>query len=205
MTQGRETMRENDSAQRDDKTGRRWRVSAGLSLFALAALVGMIACTPPSVEVKRAALSKITTTGLAIKLDLSVFNPNSYTLPLKSVGWDLDLFRADFTQGSVALSQSIGSNATNMVPVPLGVRFAQAKAGVDKFLSGQNIPWQIGGKCTFDTPAGPIFVAYAKDGIWPNPIKGGLKLGERTERPSRDLVIKESIDVEIASRSVASE
>ena len=132
----------------------------------------LVACAPPQVQVQRADLAKLTTTGLRIDMNLSIFNPNTYAVPLQSVGWVLDLFRADFTQGTVRMGQQIGANRNTGVKVPLGVRFASARASVQKFLSGQSIPWGIAGKCDFNTPIGPVFVQYAKDGIWKNPLKG---------------------------------
>ena len=157
-------------------------ISSGILACAL------VACAPPQVNLQRADLAKLTTTGLRIDMNLAIFNPNTYSVPLQSVGWDLDLFRADFSQGSVRLAQQIGANRNTGVKVPLGIRFASARASVQKFLAGQSIPWGIDGKCDFNTPIGPVFVQFAKDGLWKNPLKKQAGV----EQHEDDLLVTES-------------
>ena len=61
-----------------------------VALLALAS--GAIACAAPRVDLSRAGISKITTTGLRVMLDLAVSNPNQYELPIRQVSWNLGLF-----------------------------------------------------------------------------------------------------------------
>lgn len=145
-----------------------------MSACVMLSAVALFACTPPQVQLKRADLAKLTTTGFRVDMNLAIFNPNTYTLPLKSIGWNLALFKAPFTSGTVGTANQVAANRTTPVRVPLGIRFASAKSSIQKFLSGRDIPWGIGGKCNFNTPAGPIFVQFAKEGNWTNPLKGRI-------------------------------
>lgn len=139
-------------------------------------LVLAAACSPPRVNVKDAALTSLNLQGLAARIDLGIFNPNTYSVPLKSVEWRLDLFNAAFSQGLVPFTRQIAANQNADVRVPISVQLRNAAIGVQKLLSGQIIPWGVMGKCNFNTPAGPIFVEFNKKGRWNNPIRGGLKI-----------------------------
>ena len=149
-----------------------------LGLFGLGLMIG--ACSAPKVNLKSAALTKLTTTGLNIGLNMNVNNPNSYKIPLRGLSWDLKLWRAAFNNGSINLNRQI-AKGNNAVQVPLGIRFRSAALGIQKFASGRNIPWNIGGACSFKSPLGPLKVNYSKGGTWTNPLKGksigGIRLG----------------------------
>lgn len=161
----------------------RWGVAMGCVTMVT---VAGVACSPPQVNLQRADLNKITTTGFRVVMNLSIFNPNAYSIPLDSVGWDLALFRKPFTKGTASTRNQIGASSTAAVEVPLGVRFSSVSWGVQQFMTGQDIPWGLGGQCNFSTPAGPINVGFSKDGVWKNPLKGqtGIRLGavEREQR-----------------------
>lgn len=168
-----------------------------------------IACTPPQVNLQQAKLSKLTTTGFRIMMNLSIFNPNAYTLPLSSVGWDLNVFNRALTRGSVNTNNQITASSTSPVSVPLGIRFSSVSMGVKDFMSGRDIPWGIAGKCNFKTPAGPIYVNFAKKGQWKSPLQngGGIRLGDLDEDQSMDepvIVTREaSLTIEVPRLNVA--
>lgn len=165
---------------------RQFHRRASAALLALCASIGIAACAAPTVDIQRAALSKLTTTGFLVNLDLAINNPNTYTLPLRHLDWNLDLYNARFTQGGVDLNDRINPQSTGRVRVPLGIRFQSVQAGVHNILAGKNIPWGIGGKCDFNTPVGPVFVRFAKDGVWNNPLQNtGVRI-PNLHIPTRD-------------------
>ena len=119
---------------------------------------------------KDALLKRITTSRLDIGLNLAIFNPNTYTLPVQAVDWKLNLFRSPFTDGSTAFKHNIGPQSRSTVEVPLGITYSAARVGVQNLLTKRSIPWGVDGGCTFRTPAGPIRVAFGQDGSWQNPL-----------------------------------
>ena len=173
-----------DERRGDDPSHENGAVSArshrllAVSALALCLAIGVVACSPPQVNLRQANLTKITTTGFRVVMNLSIFNPNAYSLPLENVGWDLNLFNRPFTRGSVNTNNQIAASATSPVDVPLGIRFSSVSMGVRDFMSGKNIPWGIKGRCHFKTPAGPIYVNFARQGSWKSPLQGGgIRLG----------------------------
>lgn len=128
-------------------------------------------CSLPEVKLKDALLTKLTTKNLEVGLNLEIFNPNDYALPLQMVDWDLDLFRADFTNGETAFSRNIPAGRRAPVQVPIGINFQSVAVGVQSLLTNKQIPWGIGGGCSFRIPASdPIRVGFSQKGSWANPL-----------------------------------
>ena len=178
------------------KTCARWG-SLYLMLFCLGLTLG--ACAAPKVDLRSAALTKVTTTGLNVMMNMNVNNPNSFTIPLSRLSWDLKLFRTAFNQGALQLDRQI-AKGNNAVSVPLGMRFKSMALGVQKFASGQSIPWDLGGQCNFNTRAGNFNVKYGKSGTWANPLKGkgigGIRLGKVQGEPVRQAQASFSITLD---------
>jgi LEA14-like dessication related protein len=130
-----------------------------------------VSCAAPQVSLKSALLTKISLQSLEIGLDLEIFNPNEYAVPLESIDWDLSLFDAPFTSGQTDFRRQLGAQARAQVRVPLGIQFSSLAMGVDKLLTGRAIPWGIEGGCTFRTPAGPIRIDFSGSGSWANPLR----------------------------------
>lgn len=128
-------------------------------------------CALPEVQLKDALLTKLTTKNLEIGLNLEIFNPNDYALPLQMIDWDLDLFRADFTNGETAFSRNIPAQVRAPVQVPIGISFQSLAVGVDSLLTKREIPWGIGGGASFRIPTRePIRVGFSQSGSWKNPL-----------------------------------
>lgn len=138
-------------------------------LFAVAAFGS--GCALPEVTLKDALLTKLTQKSLEIGLNLEIFNPNDYQLPLQMVDWDLDLFRADFTNGETGFSRNIPAGRRAPVQVPIGINFQTVAIGVQNLITKREIPWGIGGGCSFRVPTqDPIRVGFSQTGAWANPL-----------------------------------
>lgn len=128
-------------------------------------------CSLPEVTLKDAMLTKLTTKSLEIGLNLDIFNPNDYQLPLQMVDWDLDLFRTDFTNGETPFSRNIPAQRRAAVQVPIGINFQSVAIGVQSLLTNRQIPWAIGGGASFRVPTqDPIRVGFSQSGAWANPL-----------------------------------
>lgn len=128
-------------------------------------------CSLPEVKLKDALLTKLTTKDLEIGLNLEIFNPNQYSLPLQAVDWDLDLFKSDFTNGETGFSRNIPANKRAGVQVPIGISFQSVRAGVQNLLTTRQIPWGIAGGCSFRVPTQePLRVGFSQSGAWVNPL-----------------------------------
>lgn len=142
---------------------KRWMV-----VFAVLAL--STGCKTPDVNVKSALLKKLTTTRMDVGLNLDVFNPNEYEIPINGVDWKLDLFSSKFNNGAVNLTRQIGPLRNTAVEVPLGIAYQAVAIGVQGLLTKQQIPWGIDGGVTFRIGGQPFRVPYDAAGQWANPL-----------------------------------
>lgn len=127
-------------------------------------------CKTPEVNLKSALLKNLTSSRLDVGLNLDVFNPNEYELPIQQVDWSLDLFNSRFNDGSVALKRNIPAARRVGVEVPLGIAFNAVAVGVQNILTKRSIPWGIDGGVAFRTPAGPVRADFGSMGQWANPL-----------------------------------
>ncbi len=154
-----------------ESSTKRW-VGAWAACAALACTA--VACAPPSVAVTRAGISKITTTGLRVLLDLNVANPNQYELPVRQVSWNLGLFGSEVTRGATPQrALVVAPNSRAPVRVPVGVRYETVGNIYQKLLSNRSIPWSVAGQVDVQTPVGPFYVKFSEAGSWRNPIASG--------------------------------
>lgn len=139
--------------------------------FVIFAALGASACSLPEVALKDAMLTKLTQRDMEIGLNLEVFNPNDYALPLQMIDWDLDLFRADFTNGETAFSRNIPAGRRAPMTVPIGINFQSVAVGVQNLITNRQIPWGIGGGASFRVPTqDPVRVGFSHSGSWNNPL-----------------------------------
>lgn len=139
-------------------------------LLICASFMLLTGCQTPEVNLKSALLKGLSTSRLDIGLNLDVFNPNQYEIPLQKVDWDLDLFNSPFNNGAVALTRNIPAAQKVGVEVPLGIAFNAVSVGVQNILTKRSIPWGLDGGVEFRTPAGPVRVGYGSTGQWANPL-----------------------------------
>ena len=140
-------------------------------LLLIAVVASSSGCALPEVELKDALLTKLNQKGLEIGLNLEVFNPNDFSIPLSAVDWDLDLFRSDFTAGNTPFSRNVPAQRRAPVQVPIGVSFQTVASGVQSLLTNRRIPWGIEGGASFRIPStAPIRVGFAHQGQWTNPL-----------------------------------
>lgn len=175
------------------RTRKRRMIAISATLVGLCLVIG---CTAPTISVRRANLTKITTKGMQLGINLSVFNPNQYTMPLKTLSWNLDLFNAPFTKGGIRLNKQIQANRRTPVSFSIPAVFRRVTVGVRKVLAGQAIPWGFGGKANFQTPAGPVYVKFADTGTWKNPLKG-MGIVEN-QHPTLPETLEQPVKLEIA-------
>lgn len=148
-----------------------------------------VACATPEVNVRSAKLEKFNTKGLLVGIDLSVFNPNQYAVPLTGIDWGLDIYRERLASGNAAFNRNLRASSRTPVPMKLPVSFRKVTASVQKVLRGQPIGWGFSGKAGFKTPVGLVSVNFQEQGTWPNPFKGrkfnigGFTIGQNDPQP----------------------
>ena len=165
------------------------------------------ACATPQVSVRQAKLEKVDIKGLLVGIDLSVFNPNQYAVPLTGIGWGLDIYKERLATGNADFNRNLPASARTPVPMKLPVSFQKVTASVQQILRGQPIDWGFNGRAGFNTPVGLINVDFNEQGVWQNPFKGGkfniggFTIGQNDPKP---LDTPPRISIEIVPPSMGS-
>jgi len=117
----------------------------------------------PTASVEGVTISSVSFTGIDGALDISIFNPNSFGVPLESVDWQLALGSSNAVSGSFDLSQTIPAKASAPVVASLSIATRDA-AAVAAALSSGNRSYTVRGTLRFTTAAGSIDVAFEHHG-----------------------------------------
>jgi LEA14-like dessication related protein len=139
-----------------------------MRLFCLALLLSLSACFGPKIEkptvtVTGVAVGSVSFTGLEGTIDLDVFNPNGFGVPLSLIEWELSVGSARAVQGRIELSQTIPAKAS--APVTASLRISAADAlDVGIQLSAGVRTYTLSARFTFKTSLASATVDVVTDG-----------------------------------------
>ncbi len=106
----------------------------------------------PTAQVTGMSVADVNATGFTMNFDVSVTNPNSVTLPLSAVDYELAIGGTKLLEGKTRPQASIGGGETRTVALPVAVTFENLlKAEKIIASSGANIPYALSGGLTFDS------------------------------------------------------
>jgi LEA14-like dessication related protein len=139
-----------------------------LSLACLVALAGACAHLPnpiekPTAEVREVWVSSASMSGMRGQVDLDVFNPNGFGVPLSRVDWELSIGTVTAMTGSFSLSAEIPAKATAPVSVDLHIDARDAIAVARSIGLGER-NYTLRAVLHFSTRVGPIDVEVAHSG-----------------------------------------
>jgi len=186
---------------------KRTGMAALAALFILAALAGGCEKTkqviaqgikPPAVAVRDYTIDEISTKHLTVVLHLVIDNPNPIGLKLTSVTYELTLAEKPLISGSTENGADIKAGGTCEVDVSVVMNYADVLAVYDAVQAVDEVPYQIKGRITLDTPIGPLPIPYKSEGMMPvvRPPKVadlGIQLGN-VSFSGMDAVIKMTLE-----------
>lgn len=117
----------------------------------------------PRVTVRSVSVAAAGLTGLSGELDLDVFNPNQFGLPLESCTWQLAVAGDQAASGRFDLSRTIPAEASAPVESHLSID-ALAAARVGAHLAAGERRYRLTGTLRFSTALGPITVDFSHEG-----------------------------------------
>ena len=111
----------------------------------------------PNVSLNSVDIAGVTVSGVNLIANVDVENPNSFTLPMPKVAWELFVTDASLAEGTVEEDRSIGSGEkiTLNVPISLGYDRLYRSAGsiMGSLGSGsRELPYKIAMGLTFPIP-----------------------------------------------------
>lgn len=141
-----------------------------LYLACIVALAGAGACAhlpnpieKPTAEVREVWVSSASMSGMRGQVDLDVFNPNGFGVPLSRVDWELSIGTVTAMTGSFSLSAEIPARATAPVSVDLHIDARDAIAVARSLGLGER-NYTLRAVLHFSTRVGPVDVDIAHTG-----------------------------------------
>jgi LEA14-like dessication related protein len=117
----------------------------------------------PDVDVRGVSIESIQLSAITGHVDLDVFNPNGFGVPLRSGTWTLSVGDAHAVSGQFDLAQAIPARGTAPVRASLYIDAADAVAVGARITAGER-RYTLRGSLTFSTRLGPITVDFAHEG-----------------------------------------
>lgn len=117
----------------------------------------------PTVDVRGVSIDSINLTSLSGHVDLDVFNPNSFGIPLRAGTWSLSVGGNKAVSGQFDLANSIPAKATAPVRASLHLDAADALAVGSAITRGER-RYVLSGTLRFETKLGPIEVDFSHEG-----------------------------------------
>lgn len=139
-----------------------------MSLACMLALAGACAHLPrglekPTAEVREVWVSSASMSGMRGQIDLDVFNPNGFAVPMARVDWQLSIGQVRAMSGSFSVNTEIPAKGTAPVAVELHLDARDAIA-VARGLGLGERGYTLEAVLHFSTRVGPIEVAVAHSG-----------------------------------------
>ena len=99
----------------------------------------------PAVSLKSVDVDKLSLSGAKLLLELQVDNPNSFSLLLDKLDYNLKLNGYDVGGGVVNQAARVQQDGRSLISLPLSLDFSQAGMGLYKALLGEGISYDLSG------------------------------------------------------------
>ncbi len=143
----------------------------------------------PTAEYKDFDVQSLTLEQIGFDLDFDLGNPNNFDIPLATLDWNLDLFDEPFSFGQILFEdaspdapgidedrgiltylgiETLPANGELGLNTPFNVAVLNTVDDVIRIVSGEDVPFTIGGTIHFESALGNFDLPFSQDGIWPN-------------------------------------
>ena len=150
-------------------------VAAGLGgLLLLAACSGLPGnFKDPDIRLDRVTLRGVSTTGGVVSLSLELENGNRFDLQGSRLQLGLDVEGSHLGDIEYADAFRLGRGETTSLTLPLRFNWSDGGSAMRSALGSGDLPYQMKGQVTLDTPFGKRKVAFTREGRVPLTRSGG--------------------------------
>lgn len=123
----------------------------------------------PQVEIRRASLVSLDTSGADIELYLSVTNPNMFDLSLLGCTYDLRVMTLPLFSGGLQESTLFRSGSKTDMRLPLRIKFSDMAALLKRRPDPDSIPYELNARFQVRTFAGEMTIPVEKSSTFAIP------------------------------------
>jgi LEA14-like dessication related protein len=137
-----------------------------MRVLVFAAALAAAACHPaerPTVNCTGVAVTSAGLRGIDARVDFTIYNPNSLSVPLRRIDWQLAIGGAQTLTGKADLTAEIPAHQNAPMPVSIHVGALDAATTAARLAAGAR-DYQIAGSLTFATKIGDISVDFSQRG-----------------------------------------
>jgi LEA14-like dessication related protein len=143
--------------------------------FVLLAFIFFTGCSlfvaKPEIAVKGVNIAGVDRNGVEMDFQLSVTNPNSYSLKLTGYNYNLLVSALQLAQGENHEVVEFNGNTTTDFRLPVRITFRDLLEILKRRLDPEHIPYRLTAGLDLDTPFGAIAIPVDKSGTFAVPQK----------------------------------
>lgn len=121
----------------------------------------------PKISFKNAKLDKLSWTDADMTVNFKLDNPYPVAINLQRYNWDLKVSGEHFLGGDRDKKVSVAAQKSSTIPVPFSFKFADLLSRIAAAKSKAEVPYELAGKVTLETPVGPVSLPMKATGDLP--------------------------------------
>ncbi|WP_020560120.1 LEA type 2 family protein [Thiofilum flexile] len=100
----------------------------------------------PKISVQDASLQSVSLTQGNAVIAIQITNPNAFPLPIRGVGYGLNLNQVRVAQGQQQLAQSIAPHSTIPLNIPIQLQFVEIARLIPRLISERKVQYDLVGE-----------------------------------------------------------
>lgn len=122
---------------------------------------------PPSIQVRDIVVTGISSKNLDLDLGVDIFNDNPIGLTLSGIDYDLKLAGTPLASGNSGAGIELVASGKSTARIPISVAYNQIGKIYSAAKGADEIPYQLSGKVSINTPIGDIPIPFSTSGMMP--------------------------------------
>lgn len=121
----------------------------------------------PKISFQSASINKLSWQSADVKLDFKLDNPYPVAINVTGYQWQLKVSGKEFLSGNQSKKVAVNAQKSSTIPLPFTLKFADLLARISEAKGEEDVPYQLGGKITIETPVGPVTLPLNASGDLP--------------------------------------
>ncbi len=114
--------------------------------------------TEPKANLEYVNLAQVSDGGVTLLFGVGVENPNSFSMTVKNVNYELEMNSRPFAKGEVSNPVTIPAKGKGVVEIPVPLRFTDLLSSLASFLQSGKTPYLLKGSAQ----VGPFTIPFKK-------------------------------------------
>ena len=136
----------------------------------------------PKISFKDAQVKKLDWSRAEMQANFRLSNPYPVSMKMAAYEWNLKVDGKPFLKGKNSKGLTVQAQKVAAVPLPFTLKFQDLLNAVSSARGKEEVPFQIGGKITLETPIGPLTLPLNASGRLPVLSKPNIRMSKITAK-----------------------